>query len=238
VSLPALSLTRQPGVPGLSRSFSRSPVTCFGHSAVQDKPPTHVLFVGNLPWTSTKEELAELFGEFGEVTTVRLHTHGDGRPRGFAHVEFTTKEQAIACYTSAMEETIYFGGRDLVIDYARDISHKATDLEPNNRLYFIGCAEGEAALKDIFSAYSQDIVSIYYLRDGNTGERLPRGFIEFKSVGIATEALSELNNTTTPAGENLMLAYSRPPRPRGERPTNPRLANTRREKYTARSWMQ
>ena len=96
-----------------------------------------------------------LFGLF-------LDTHGDGRPRGFGHVEFTNKEQAVACFTSAMEEPIYFGGRDLVVDYAKDNSYKAQEIEPNNRLYFVGCAEGESALKDIFSAHSENIISIYY----------------------------------------------------------------------------
>jgi hypothetical protein len=75
------------------------------------------------------------------------------------------KEQAVACFTSAAEEPIYFGGRDLVIDYAKDIS-KPADLEPNSRLYFLGCAEGESALKDIFSAHSDNIVSIYYCECG------------------------------------------------------------------------
>jgi len=184
------------------------------------------------------EELREVFKQFGDVKTVRLHTHYDGRPRGFGHVEFANKEQGIACYTSAKEEALYFAGRDLVIDYAKDNTATAQDIEPNSRLYFLGCAEGEEALKDIFAEHSKNIVSIYYLRDGNTGARLARGFVEFKSVGAATEALNELNNTQTPTGENLVLAYARPPRVRDERPRNPRMGNSKREKYTARSWMQ
>jgi hypothetical protein len=63
-----------------------------------------------------------------------------------------------------MEEPLYFAGRDLVVDYAKDNSVKAQDVEPNSRLYFLGCPEGEEALKDIFSAHSQDIVSIYYCK--------------------------------------------------------------------------
>lgn len=182
-------------------------------------------------------------------------THGDGRPRGFAHVEYNTKEQAISCHTSALEEPLYFAGRDLVIDYAKDLTQ---NQEPNSKLYFLGCAEGESALKEIFSGHTDNIVSIYYcedtfsssfvnanyyfffhlVRDGNTGEQLARGFIEFKSVGAATEALNELNNAQTPSGESLALSYARPPRMRDERPRNPRMGNPRREKYTARSWTQ
>jgi len=77
------------------------------------------------------------------------------------------------------------------------------------------------------------------VKDGNTGDRLPRGFVEFKNIGEATEALNELNGVQLESGENLVLAYARPPRKRefnDNKPFNPRLANSRREKYTARSW--
>src|SRR6266508_982236 len=51
---------------GASRSFSQSAPVSLGHS-VQPNTPSRVVFVGNLPWSSTKEELEELFREFGDV---------------------------------------------------------------------------------------------------------------------------------------------------------------------------
>lgn len=68
-SLPRLTAVRPSGA--LARSFSCSAVAHFGPS-VQPNPPSHVLFVGNLPWNSTKEQLQDLFAEFGEVTSVRI----------------------------------------------------------------------------------------------------------------------------------------------------------------------
>jgi len=53
------------------RSFSCSAVTQLGHS-IQSNPPNNSLFVGNLPWSVTMEELKEVFGEFGEVESVRI----------------------------------------------------------------------------------------------------------------------------------------------------------------------
>jgi len=76
----------------------------------------------------------------------------------------------------------------------------------------------------------------FLVRDGNTGMRLSRGFVEFKSVGTATEALTTLNGASLPNGENLTLSFARPPKRRDQNAQNPRLANNRRDKYTRRSW--
>ena len=46
------------------------------------------IFVGNLAFTTTEEELAQLFHPYGEIVSVRIMTDRDtGRSRGFGFVE-------------------------------------------------------------------------------------------------------------------------------------------------------
>jgi len=46
------------------------------------------LYVGNLPWSTTEEELRQMFAEMGEVQSVALITDREtGRSRGFGFVE-------------------------------------------------------------------------------------------------------------------------------------------------------
>ncbi len=46
------------------------------------------IFVGNLAFSTTEDELRELFEEYGAVTSVELVSDREtGRPRGFAFVE-------------------------------------------------------------------------------------------------------------------------------------------------------
>ena len=46
------------------------------------------VFVGNLPFSATEEEVTDLFAAYGTVDSVRLITDRDtGRPRGFGFVE-------------------------------------------------------------------------------------------------------------------------------------------------------
>jgi len=44
------------------------------------------LFVGNLPFKATREDVKELFSQFGEVTDVFIPVDSIGEPRGFAFV--------------------------------------------------------------------------------------------------------------------------------------------------------
>jgi len=53
------------------------------------------IFVGNLPWTVTEEELQDLFAEAGEVVSVKVVTDRvTGQPKGFAFVEMASDAAA------------------------------------------------------------------------------------------------------------------------------------------------
>ena len=46
------------------------------------------IYVGNIPWGVSEEELEGLFGQYGEVNSVRIITDREsGRSKGFGFVE-------------------------------------------------------------------------------------------------------------------------------------------------------
>jgi RNA recognition motif-containing protein len=74
------------------------------------------LYVGNLSFDSTEEEIKTLFGEFGEVTNVTIIKDRDtGRSRGFGFVEMENADAAIAQLNGKD-----FGGRALTVNEARE----------------------------------------------------------------------------------------------------------------------
>jgi cold-inducible RNA-binding protein len=76
------------------------------------------LFVGNLPFTATEDELRDLFSAFGEVQQVRIMTDRDtGKSRGFAFVEIADDEAAAKAISDLNGKE--FGGRALTINEAR-----------------------------------------------------------------------------------------------------------------------
>ncbi len=53
------------------------------------------LYVGNLSFNSTEDDITEAFSSFGTVTSVNVITDREtGRPRGFAFVEMGSADEA------------------------------------------------------------------------------------------------------------------------------------------------
>jgi RNA recognition motif-containing protein len=75
------------------------------------------IYVGNLPYTATDEEVRRLFEQHGGVHSVSLiNDRETGRPRGFGFVEMDDAEAESAI--SALDGTDY-GGRSLRVNEAR-----------------------------------------------------------------------------------------------------------------------
>ena len=59
------------------------------------------IYVGNLDYGLEKEDLEEVFSEYGKVTRVHLPTDREsGRKRGFAFVEMSSEDEESAAITA------------------------------------------------------------------------------------------------------------------------------------------
>jgi RNA recognition motif-containing protein len=75
------------------------------------------IYVGNLPFSSTQEEIGELFGQYGAVHRVNLiNDRETGRPRGFGFVEMDESD-ALAAIEALNGSDL--GGRTLRVNEAR-----------------------------------------------------------------------------------------------------------------------
>jgi RNA recognition motif-containing protein len=76
------------------------------------------LYVGNLSFKTTEQELHELFSQYGQVTSAQLVMDREtGRPRGFGFVEFANDEEAKAAINALNGQNM--GGRDLTVNEAK-----------------------------------------------------------------------------------------------------------------------
>ena len=76
------------------------------------------LYVGNLPYSATEEQLTELFSRAGKVDSVRvMRDMATGRARGFAFVEMGSDDEAQKAISEFHEQQM--DGRALVVNEAR-----------------------------------------------------------------------------------------------------------------------
>ncbi|XP_010529287.1 PREDICTED: multiple RNA-binding domain-containing protein 1 isoform X2 [Tarenaya hassleriana] len=86
--------------------------------ADKDKQSTK-LHVKNVAFEATKKDLRQLFSPFGQIKSLRLPSKlGDREHRGYAFVEFMTKQEALNAMKALSNTHLY--GRHLLLEWAED----------------------------------------------------------------------------------------------------------------------
>ncbi|XP_031715577.1 nucleolin isoform X2 [Anarrhichthys ocellatus] len=161
------------------------------------------LFVKNLPFSATVEDLKEVFED---AVDVRLPPGQNGSNRGIAYIEFKSEAEAEKMLEEAQGADVQ--GRSIMVDYVGDKSQKGGAAGPAaaaasktlvvNNLSF-------TATEEALQATFEKAVSIRIpQRDGR-----PKGFafVEFETTEDAKDALDNLNNTDI-EGRSIRLEYS------------------------------
>lgn len=103
----------------LSERATRANVATEHKKQISKKQKTSKILVRNVPFQATVKEMRELFSTFGELKTVRLPKKmaGTGAHRGFAFVDFVTKQDAKRAFNALCHSTHLYGRR-LVLEWA------------------------------------------------------------------------------------------------------------------------
>ena len=76
------------------------------------------LYVGNLPYTFSDDDMQRTFAEFGSVSSAKVIMDRDsGRSKGFGFVEMATAAEATAAIQALHGQDL--GGRDMVVNLAK-----------------------------------------------------------------------------------------------------------------------
>ena len=84
------------------------------------------IFVGNLAFKAIEQDLADFFGQYGEVVEViLLSDRRTGRSRGMAFVEFATEDAAKTALEKANGAMLL--DRELRVDYSKPRTERPRD---------------------------------------------------------------------------------------------------------------
>lgn len=89
------------------------------HEKKHDKSKSSTkIIVRNVAFEATKKDLQQLFSPFGQIKSLRLPKKADHSHRGFAFIEFITKQEAENAFNALSSSHLY--GRHLVLEQARE----------------------------------------------------------------------------------------------------------------------
>ncbi|KAL5260457.1 hypothetical protein ACHWQZ_G010555 [Mnemiopsis leidyi] len=192
-------------------SFPKKPVQ---ESAEIDKSKYPLtVFVSNLSYDATEDDLNETFKHIGSIVDIRLVKSVNNKSRGFGYIEFHTREEVMSaleldrvpvlgrpCYVSECQEKSL--GSKTEFKYKNTIeNHK---LFVNNLPY----TTTEAELRDMFGKIS-DIKSLRMVTT-KSGKFKGFAYVEYRDSESAKKAILELNDTQV-GDRKMSVAISNPP---------------------------
>lgn len=133
------------------------------------------IYVGNIPFETTKDELIEFYSEYGEVKEVYLPTDiNSGQPRGFAFVTMDEEH-----HQSAIDATngIQYGGRMLAVSEPLPRGKKAPPrVYPQRTKLYVGNLSFYTTLDSVQALFEEygKVFDCYMPTDRETGAS--RGF--------------------------------------------------------------
>lgn len=150
------------------------------------------LYIGNLSYETTAEDLNAAFSEIGEVSNIYIPVDRySGSPRGFAFVAMNhdDAEKVIQAFDGSIMD-----GRTIEVKFSLPRGTKAPRRKNEIKLYVgnISFDTEEEGLRDLFEKYGP-VIDLYVPTDQQTGR--PRGFA-FVSLepAMAERAIEEIDN--------------------------------------------
>ncbi len=90
------------------------------------------LYVGNLSFNTSAQDLEEMFGKIGTVQSTNIiEDRETGRSRGFAFVEMSSKEEGENAISTLNAKEI--DGREMIVNEAKPRENRAAGGGGNNR---------------------------------------------------------------------------------------------------------
>ncbi|KIJ61254.1 hypothetical protein HYDPIDRAFT_116265 [Hydnomerulius pinastri MD-312] len=213
-SLSVLRLAKPPVVLAAptcaKRSFSFAPILRADNMLNEDQPgPSATVFLGNLPFSVTGEQIKEAFSQFGTIVAVKLLTTQTGIPRGAGFLQFASVEEATGFLNAHNEDPIFITDRQIFLQYAKkDSTIIRPPADPSDTL-LIGPFHGEESdAWAFFKDFDKDIREVRLVKRQTDGQTL--AFIQFNNVELSMAALEALDRQRDSTGRQIFLRYAKP----------------------------
>ncbi|KAG7662507.1 NOP13 [[Candida] subhashii] len=110
-----------------ANSFEGRPAADSSGSNISKNPPSRILFVGNLSFDTSEDNLQEHFRHCGEIVRIRMATFEDtGKCKGFAFIDFKDESGPTTALKSKLAQKLI--NRKLRLEYGEDRSKRNPNM--------------------------------------------------------------------------------------------------------------
>ncbi|KAM4041235.1 nucleolin [Anomaloglossus baeobatrachus] len=162
-----------------------------------------VLLVNNLSYSATEDSLQEVFEK---ATSIRIPQNNQGKPKGFAFVEFSSAEEAKDALDSLNNTEIE--GRSIRIEISQGGGpHGGRGATQSKTLFVRGLSEdtSEETLKEAFDGS----INARIVTDRDTGASKGFGFVDFSTAEDAKAAMEAMEDGEID-GNKVTLDFAKP----------------------------
>lgn len=196
------------------RTAEASTPSNFQQDSERDK---RTAFVVNLPFSISQKELHDLFCQYGPVKEVRMVLEKDGKPKGYAYVEFA--DEAGANASLALHQTD-LKGRKLKVTISSPRAPSSSAVHYND--------VATVFVKNLPATVNETDISQHFQQCGTVKdvrivkrEGISRGFA-YVQLGDESEVEKALSlNDTELGGQKISVAKSAPPTKKGPSVSQP-----------------
>jgi nucleolin len=157
------------------------------------------VWVGQLSYEATPEDVREHFSSCGEIVDVRLRTDpSTGRSRGFAHIDFSAEAGKKAAMKLDGSE---FMGRTIKVDNATPATPrgKDTNFGPKTDTVFmanLAHSLDEDSVRQAFEKFGTIVGEVRLPVNRETGQIRGIGYVQFETEGQAEAAVKGMNGVS------------------------------------------
>ncbi|KZS86471.1 hypothetical protein SISNIDRAFT_471764 [Sistotremastrum niveocremeum HHB9708] len=184
-------------------------------------PPSERLYIGNLPWDITSDEIKNSLATLGfdSVGDVRIGVDRQtGQGKGYAHIELADIAKATEVYEAAQSDSLFIGGRPIRVDYAAPPRDVRPTPQPGKHLRVGDIRATRTEIQQAFENWKDRITDTrIFVKVNENGDEYAHGFLDFVDNESAAQALAELNGQEITPGAKLLIDFANPPPPRRER---------------------
>jgi RNA recognition motif-containing protein len=215
-------------------SSAESPVVDEGINNEEKEAPKrvvervrHTLFVGNLPFETTDDEVRDMLTPFGKVELVSIPRNKmTGQPRGFAFVDMGSPEEMEAAVAGLDNQQV--NGRMLRVNKSlpkEDVPKKERREQDGAQKLYVGNIPFEAtkeALMEFYRAYGE-VIEVYIPLDAATGNGRGFAFVTMKEEDA--QAAIDATNGMEYEGRKMVVSVPLPPGKKAAGKRGPRNAD-------------